>query len=402
MRAFARAPTRVKFITNSRMGTAVVGARYHRSRMRRLRPVLVALALLAGFGCKPPGLQRPPDPKALKDRSALLPEADRLVDGLLLGRVAELHAWMTPGLRVLVRPPDLAATGERLRSRYGQPIGLLEERLHREGELVWYSGVVVHARGKPGAPDRVYRLVLYQFAIDEHRQLDRLLVREHLAVKELKAPAKRYTLVTRIHFVSNGEWTVLHGGKRRGTNYHHGSRGQRYAYDLVVSKGGRQKQADTGSNKDYYCYGYPVLAPAAGTVVRAINNVPENRPGERGTAGGNGVVIDHGFGEFSALWHMIPGSVKVKPGDKVELGQELGQVGNSGRSTGPHIHYHVSNNEMGDEGIGLPAPFVDIYVDGSWRERHMPVRGQRVRRTRTDRQERAQADAPEVLIDAAM
>ena len=365
-----------------------------------LRVLLVALALGAAVGCKPHGLQRPPDQKSLKARSELMPEADRLVDGLLLGRVSELHAWMSPSLKTRVRPPDLAATGERLRSNYGQPIGILEEKLHREGEVVWYSGLVVHAHGKPGAPGRVVRLVLYQFALDENRALDRLLVREHLALGEIKGPARRYTLVTRVHFPSNGEWTITHGGKRAGTNYHHGSRAQRFAYDMVVTKNGRSRPVGAGANKDYYCYGYPVIAPAPGTIVTAINDVAENRPGGKGVMGGNGVVIDHGFGEYSSLWHMIPGSVLVKVGDKVELGQELGKVGNSGRSSGPHIHYHVSTDPRdARRELGLPAPFVDVYVDGSWYPRRMPVRGERVRRTRTDRKPRGQA---EVLIDAAM
>lgn len=370
--------------------------------MHPLRVLFVALALAAAPGCKP-GELRPPDQASLKARSELMPEADRLVDGLLLGRVSELHAWMSPALKTVVRPPELAATGERLRSRYGQPIGILEEQIHKEGELTWYSGLVVHARGPVGAPNRSFRLVLYQFAITPDRALDRLLVREHLGFEQIKGPARRYSLVTRLHFVSTGEWTVIHGGPRRMTNYHHNHRGQRFAYDMVVIKGGRGKPVGGTGNKDAYCYGYPVLAPAAGKIVKAINDVPENRPGTKGEAGGNGVVIDHGFGEFSSLWHMIPGSVRVKVGDRVELGQELGQVGNSGRSSGPHIHYHVSTGPGGKQGeLGLPAPFVDVYVDGAWFERKTPVRSDRVRRTATDRQEAKQRARAEVLLEAGL
>mgnify|MGYP002151993944 CR=1 FL=1 len=82
--------------------------------------------------------------------------------------------------------------------------------------------------------------------------------------------------------------------------------------------------------------------------------------------------------------------------DKVELGQTLGRAGNSGRSTGPHIHFQLSSDEMGNEGISLQAPFVDVYVDGAWYPRKMPVRGERVRRSKT---EKARA---EVLLDASM
>ena len=349
--------------------------------------ILAALGLIMTMvlaaGCRPRELENPVDEKKLLQRSAISPAADRLIAALNANRVAEIHGYMTPALKGQLRLADLSDTSKRLREGYGAVIGILEERTHREGELVWYSGLVVHAHGIPGSPDRRrrQRLVLYQFAL-ANEYLDRLLVREHLDIAALEAPARRYVLVTRVHYVSTGEWTVSHGGKRRGTNYHHGSRGQNYAYDLVVQKAGRQRSGD--ANRDYYCYGLPVLAPAAGTVIEAINNIPDNSPGNRGRAGGNGVVIDHGFGEQSSLWHMIPGSVTVKAGDKVELGQVLGKVGNSGRSTGPHIHFQMASQpEPGGRGqIGLQAPFVDVYVDGAWHPRKLPVRGERLRRSK--------------------
>ncbi len=368
-------------------------------------PAALGLALftiVAGPGCRPKELAHPVDEKVLKPRSALSPAADRVIDGLMNNKVRDLHGWMTTSLKGQLRLEDLADTSQRLRDGYGAVIGILEERTHREGSLVWYSGLVVHAHGTPGSPDRRkhQRLVLYQFALQGNK-LDRLLVREHLDVKAVQSPARRYTLVTRVHFVSTGEWTVSHGGKRRATNYHHGSRGQRYAYDIVVQKGGRQRSGE--ANRDYFCYGLSALAPAPGTVLQAINNIPENAPGTRGRAGGNGVVLDHGFGEYSAIWHMIPGSVTVKAGDKVELGQQLGKVGNSGRSSGPHIHFQVSTAPYPEGGkqIGLQAPFVDVYVDGQWYPRRMPVRSDRVRRSKVEDSGR-RASAPGVLIDATM
>ncbi len=353
-------------------------------------------ALVVAPACRPLELEHPYVESSLPPHSRE-PEAERLIQALMRNEIMEMQNWMTPELRTQLRIEDISATSDRLRNGYGNPIGIVEEKVHREGELEWFSLLVLHARGKPGSPDRrlKQRLVLYQFAL-RGELLDRLLVREHLDVRHLKSPARRYTLVTRIHFVSTGEWTVSHGGKRRSTNYHHGSRGQHYAYDLVVSKGGRQNGGDRQSNKDYFCYGLPVLAPAPGTVTTAIDGVPENRPGERGKAGGNGVIIDHGFGEYSALWHMIPGSVQVKVGDKVELGQQIGRVGNSGRSTGPHIHFQVSSGGLDDRGIGMQAPFVDVYVDGAWYPRKLPVRGDRVRGTSSDR------SRAEVLLDASM
>ena len=340
-------------------------------RLQGLWSLALGLSLAA---CKPTGVAAPPPMSALAASSAL-PEADRLIRGLSEGGVAGVRASMTPALRSQVGASALVDAGMRLRARYGPPAGIVEERIHQEGALTWYSGLVLHAQRSGGG---VSRLVLYQFALDGERRYARLLVREHVGVADIKAPADAYVPVTRFHFPSVGEWTIIHGGRRRSTNYHHGSRTQRFAYDMIVKEGGRGRRGP--GNAGALCYGKPVLAPAAGTVVMAIDGVPENRAGEKGTGGGNGVVIDHGFGEFSSLWHFIPGSVRVKVGDRVEVGQELGKVGNSGQSSGPHIHYHASTDPKRGDSFGIPAPFVDVFVDGVWRERALPVRDQRVRR----------------------
>tara|TARA_B100001750_G_scaffold193452_1_gene164473 strand:+ start:169 stop:1194 length:1026 start_codon:yes stop_codon:yes gene_type:complete len=55
---------------------------------------------------------------------------------------------------------------------------------------------------------------------------------------------------------------------------------------------------------------------------------------------GNFVEIDHGYGYKTVYGHML-GDLPVKKGDKVTRGQTIGKVGNSGRSTAPHLHYEV-------------------------------------------------------------
>lgn len=365
--------------------------------MRRYRPIAVLGLWLAtsAFACRPQTLKRPPTTVAPK--SALLPEADRLIDAVTHKKIPAIVAWMSPTLRTQVSGEMLSQASQRIASSYGDVVGIVEERLHREDDLLWYSGVVLHAQ-KPPSPTGPKRLMLYQFAMGPDRTLERLLVREHLSLAELEPPAEHYLPVTRFHFPSVGEWTVAHGGRRKATNYHHGSRKQRFAYDLVVRKNGRQRVGNGKRNSQYFCYGQPVYAPASGTVIHAVDGVRENVPGKRGKKGGNGLVLDHGFGETSSLWHFIPGTLTVKKGDRVEVGQYLGKAGNSGSSSGPHIHFHVSTREMEASGYSLPAPFVEVYIDGRWHDRYMPVRGQRVRGVRPF-PKRPLARGPEILLD---
>jgi hypothetical protein len=352
------------------------------------RALLVLAASAAAWalpGCKREvSTEVPAAAHRLTPQSQISPEASRLVELFAARKVVEIHAWMTPELRARLRLDDLEAAAERLFMEFGSPLGVMEEHDHTEGELRWYSGLVVH--GTAGGRGQIAP-VLYQFALDPAGRLARMLVREHWFWTQVDAPADDYMPITRFHFVGRGEWTVSHGGRTALTNYHHGNRGQRFAYDMVVTKNGlrRKPGANPKDNRSYYCHGEQLLAPAAGTVVRAINDVPENVPGTRGRAGGNGLVIDHGFGEFSALWHAIPGSVRVRVGDRVEPGQVVALAGNSGRSSGPHVHFHVSHPISGPHVFGLPAEFVDVWVDDVWHDRTMPVRGEKVRSGLTPR-----------------
>ena len=59
---------------------------------------------------------------------------------------------------------------------------------------------------------------------------------------------------------------------------------------------------------------------------------------------GKEVVVDHGYGYISRYAHMK--EILVKPGQKVTRGQVLGTLGNTGRSTGPHLHYEIRKNNQ--------------------------------------------------------
>jgi murein DD-endopeptidase MepM/ murein hydrolase activator NlpD len=102
--------------------------------------------------------------------------------------------------------------------------------------------------------------------------------------------------------------------------------GQRRAYNngpVSTFHGGTDFRAAAGSS---------VLAAAGGRVVLAT----------RLQVRGNAIIIDHGLGVFSMYAHLS--SFKVKKGDTVKSGQVIGPSGNTGLSTGPHLHWelHVS------------------------------------------------------------
>ena|SRR5208282_2015606 len=83
--------------------------------------------------------------------------------------------------------------------------------------------------------------------------------------------------------------------------------------------------------------GTPVKATGGGTVVRAGWQSKDHSKGF-----GQRVTIDHGNGNTSTSGHMS--RVDVQKGDKVKSGQQIGLSGNSGKSTGPHVHYEERNN----------------------------------------------------------
>lgn len=92
--------------------------------------------------------------------------------------------------------------------------------------------------------------------------------------------------------------------------------------------------------------GRPVLAAAAGTVIAAHDGEFDRcTTGNCGTA--NYVKIRHADGKITLYWHLKKWSVKVKVGQTVACGQQIGLVGSSGTSTGPHLHFGVQHPTWG-------------------------------------------------------
>jgi murein DD-endopeptidase MepM/ murein hydrolase activator NlpD len=160
-----------------------------------------------------------------------------------------------------------------------------------------------------------------------------------------------------------GEWFVFWGGDNEKVNYHVVAPGQRRAADLVIKGAdGKSFKGSGRQNEDYHVYGQQILAAAPGTVVTAIEGVPDNVPGSLNplSAVGNCLVVDQGSGEFAVYAHLQPGSLRVKRGDQVQQGQVIGLCGNSGNSSEPHLHFHVQDAATLQDGAGVTPYFTNV------------------------------------------
>ncbi|MBN1476029.1 M23 family metallopeptidase, partial [Candidatus Sumerlaeota bacterium] len=152
----------------------------------------------------------------------------------------------------------------------------------------------------------------------------------------------------RAHWPLQGRWRVVTAGRHRLTNYHSGrASNQTLAVDFVID-GPRDASL-----------GQPVFAPISGIVVRAVSHL---RLGDD-PAGGNEVAIQTDEGFLVTLAHLATDSVLVSEGDRVQAGQEIAAVGNSGNADEAHLHIQAERG-----GIAIPILFGP--------ERHWPLRHQ--------------------------
>jgi biotin carboxyl carrier protein len=145
---------------------------------------------------------------------------------------------------------------------------------------------------------------------------------------------------------------------------------------------------DADENASATGWGREILAPAAGTVVHARNDVGDNpHQGDLPAVStfaslhdpvmaylGNCVIIDHGNSENSVLAHLRHGSVTVSEGERVAAGQVIGALGNSGDSSGPHLHYQLQAGPRLFHDQSLPFRFQNIDVPQLSRGRYFDAK----------------------------
>jgi hypothetical protein len=139
---------------------------------------------------------------------------------------------------------------------------------------------------------------------------------------------------------------------------------ERFAIDFAqINSADRAVSGPIDENSSFAFYGDPVLSATAGTVVSAVDNLPDLKPGALPPPGpiqdvtGNYVVVAIGHGRWAFYGHLQPASIVVRAGQRVNAGQTLGRLGNSGNSDAPHLHFEIMDGPTLQASSGLPFRF---------------------------------------------
>lgn len=305
-------------------------------------------------------------------------QADPLLTGrraaemFLGGDMAAVWSASTPEMqKALGSVENLASIRDDLLTDFGTEDTILSERAEEQAGHDVYTRVSRWTEGT--AP---LELII---ALDDAEQIAGFFIRP----QPVAAPSSYldYQTKARLRLPFDGDWFVYWGGRDIEDNYHAVDAGQRFALDLLILRDGQSHAGDPASLESYHCWGQPILAAADGVVMRAVDGLPDQAIGSTDTAnpGGNHVVIDFGNDEYGFLAHLRQGSVQVAKGDRVTVGQQIGQCGNSGNTTEPHLHFHMQTSPRLGRGEGLPVQFTNYRADGALIDRGEPRKGEIVR-----------------------
>lgn len=257
--------------------------------------------------------------------------------GDVLGKIAAAHDMTTAELRamnpayattdnikagdklVVQRPQSLLQVKVVKTIRYTETIDYTTTTVYRADQPVTYSKITT--KGVEGSQD-VTAEVVYVDGIETERIVTACVVTKQPVTKVVEKGTKKVvssggSAITQGDGVSHGSMTwpvpVCH-------NYSRGFGRGHYALDIT--------------NGPVKVLGHPAVAADGGTVIQAST----------GWNGGYGniVKIQHGNGLVTVYAHLQ--SIKVVAGQQVSRGQTIGLVGNSGRSSGPHLHFEVIKN----------------------------------------------------------
>lgn len=203
-------------------------------------------------------------------------------------------------------------------------------------------------------------------------------------------------VVLRLPFL--GRWIAENSPANRVPSHGTHLFGTTFAIDFIaVDERGRSAKRDwrsvlgTEPPEVFVGFGAPILAPASGTVVAAIDGELDHearrsqltlipyalsqarrvRKGVRAIAGNHVVIAMDSAGPFVLIAHLQRGSVSVAVGSVVKVGETIGSCGNSGNSTQPHVHVQITDSTTWPTARGRPISFERPHANGgNWLPRN--------------------------------
>lgn len=219
-----------------------------------------------------------------------------------------------------------------------------------------------------------------------------------------------------VDFPLRGAWITPQTPGTRIPSHGTDALGERYAYDFVgIDPQRRDRRFYRAGVLRYLifgvrlgaCYGWgrPIYSATDGVVVQAEDGWPERDPVQLARdinvmlknarafnakqltdlriLTGNTIMVESQAG-YVVYAHAQTGSLRVAAGDRVVSGQHLANVGHSGNSTAPHLHFHIMDQPDPWTAQGIPCCFRDyeVFLDGDWRpvQHGIPKATERIRK----------------------
>jgi hypothetical protein len=367
---------------HDRRGRGYDSAIVHRSKTSILGAALVAVGLSAAVPGAAGGAEDHFTP--LSARVLHAPEPVRGGDG------REHLAYELVISNESIFPPHPVTVRKVVATAGGKPVETLTGKKLKE--LMEPFGVVkekTRTTIEPGGTAKVLMDVTYPAGMKPPRRLDHRLVVSPGppgSVELTRFPTAPTRVVDRPAPIiapplRGPGWVVINGCCDENTSHRHSllsidgrlSEGERFAIDFVqMTPEGRITDGPNDVLSNYRFYGDEVLSSTAGRVVGVVDRLPDREINFgllsapfAADAGGNHVVIAMGGGRYACYAHMVPGSVTVKVGERVRVGEPLGLLGNSGNSNAPHLHFQLMDgpSPLGSEGV--PYRFSSFTAEGT-------------------------------------
>lgn len=173
-----------------------------------------------------------------------------------------------------------------------------------------------------------------------------------------------------VAFPVRGRFQLASGYFEWALDTHNGYDG--YCLDIVMidENGGKLKKGPTNGGLDVILsFGQDIYAALDGVVEKAVDTNIDNPIGVQNYFAPNFVKIRHeqnGLIFYTVYYHIKKGSLTVKTGQRIKAGEKIAQIGNSGYSFGPHLHFGVYDGNN----VSLPIHFTGVSVEG-----HPDIRG---------------------------